>query len=374
MIINIDHFQEINDLYGDAVGDEVLREVAAYLREIIPVREHLYRLHADEFAHLCDGGMDVREFVLFASYVGERISQKSFTVRGRGEVSLSVTMGIAHGSDSLLTNADIALTLAKKEKKNFLVYDESMAMAKEYEKNLEWTKRLKKAIDEERIVPLFQPIVDTGTGAVVKYEALMRMVDERGDFIAPVHFIELAKKNKLYHQLTKIMIHKTMERFADVPYVVSINISVEDILNKEIYGYIVSQLKERAIGEKIIFEIIESEGIENFARVIEFIEEVKRYGAKIAIDDFGTGYSNFSYLSKLDVDYLKIDGSLIKNITTDADHLLTVESILFFARKKEIETIAEFVEDEEIFAALVDLGIDYSQGYLFSAPQPTIEP
>ena len=112
--------------------------------------------------------------------------------------------------------------------------------------------------------------------------------------------------------------------------------------------------------------------IVDFEDVVEFIHTVKGFGCKIAIDDFGSGYSNFSYLSKLDVDYIKIDGSLIKNINQDHDHLFTVESILFFAHRKGIKTIAEFVEEEPIFAKMVELGIDYSQGYLFSTPQPTI--
>lgn len=373
MIINIDHFQEINDLYGDSVGDEVLREVAAYLREAIPAKEPLYRLHADEFAHVCDSGIDEREFILFATYLEEKISQKSFAINGKGEVSLSVTMGIAYGSDSLLANADIALKLAKKEKKHFLVYDESMAMAKEYEKNLEWTKRLKKAIEEEKIVPLFQPIVETATEKVVKYEALMRMIDERGGFIAPIHFLKLAKKNKLYHQLTKIMIQKTMERFAHLPYQVSINISVEDILNKEIYSYILQQLKSYSMGEKIVFEIIESEGIENFEQVLEFIEDVKRFGAKISIDDFGTGYSNFDYLMKLKVDYIKIDGSMIKNIDTDLNAQMITTTIVTFAKNMNIKCVAEFVHSQRVYEKVRELGVEYAQGYYFGIPSDRIE-
>ncbi|MDD2780201.1 GGDEF domain-containing phosphodiesterase [Sulfuricurvum sp.] len=372
MIINIDGFQEINDLYGDHVGDIILKDFAHYLQEIIPVKEGIYRLHSDEFAHLCTRGMELNEFKIFAAYVSEKIAQKSFNIDDKSEVSLSATIGISYGSEQLLMNADIALKLAKKSKKNFLIYDDTMAMAKEYEKNFEWTKRLKKAIEEDKIIPVFQPIVDTKTEKIVKYEALMRMIDDKGGLIAPVHFLELAKKNKLYHQLTKIIIDKTFKRFENLPYLVSINISVEDILNKEIHHFIFSKLEESSIGNKIVFEIIESEGIENFDQVLEFIDSVKKYGVKISIDDFGTGYSNFEYLMKLKVDYIKIDGSMIKNIDNDQNSQIITKSIVNFAKSMNIKTVAEFVHSKNVFEKVKELDVDFSQGYYFGEPSSTI--
>ena len=169
------------------------------------------------------------------------------------------------------------------------------------------------------------------------------------------------------------MIRKTFAVFGKSDYEFSLNLTLQDIINDETRILLYHTLEHSSASNRVVFEIVESEGIENFDEVAEFIKTLKHYGCKIAIDDFGTGYSNFSYLSKLDIDYIKIDGSLIKNINNDADHLLTVESILFFARKKGIKTIAEFVEDEAILTTLISLGVDYSQGYLFSTPQPTIE-
>jgi len=372
MIINIDAFQEINDLYGDQSGDFILKEFAQFLQEIMPKQNGLYRLHSDEFAHVCDMGMSLREFKIFASYVSEKISQKSFMISEKSEVSLSATMGISHGSESLLMNADIALKLAKKSKKNYLIYDDSMAMAKEYEKNFDWTKRLKRAIEEDKIIPVFQPIVDTRSQKTVKYEALMRMVDHNGSHIAPVHFLELAKKNKLYHQLTKIIIDKTFQMFADLPYIVSINISVEDIINKETNKFILKKLQESTIGSRIVFEIIESEGIENFDQVLEFIDNVKQYGAKISIDDFGTGYSNFEYLMKLKVDYIKIDGSMIKNIDSDVNAQMITKTIVSFAKSMNIQTVAEFVHSKNVFEKVQEMNVDFSQGYYFGEPVAVI--
>ena len=373
MIINIDSFQEINDLYGDEAGDVILVEFAKFLEENLPKTGSLYRLHSDEFAHLCRSSRDVNEFKVIAARVSELISQKRFKIDDKSEVSLTATVGVSYGYEMLLANADTALKLAKKTKKDFLIYDDSMAMAKEYEKNLEWTKRLKSAIEDDKIVPLYQPIIDTKTKKIVKYESLMRMIAADGSYIAPIHFLELSKKNKLYHQLTKIMIEKTFERFKNLPYSVSINLSVDDIVNKDIYKFIINQLKNSPISNNIVFEIIESEGIENFDQVLEFINEAKKYGAKISIDDFGTGYSNFEYLMKLKVDYIKIDGSMIKNIDINKDSQMITQTIVQFAQKMGIKTVAEFVHSKNVFEKIEELGVDYTQGYYFGAPSDKIE-
>jgi EAL domain-containing protein (putative c-di-GMP-specific phosphodiesterase class I) len=191
--------------------------------------------------------------------------------------------------------------------------------------------------------------------------------------LSPYWFLEHAKKSKLYDKLTRIMITKTFAVFENLDYEFSLNLTLPDIVSDETRTFLYNILEHSSASNRVVFEIVESEGIENFDEVTDFIKTVKQYGCKIAIDDFGTGYSNFNYLSKLDVDFIKIDGSLIKNINVDDDHLLTVESILFFAQRKGIQTIAEFVEDEAIFDRLQQLGVHYSQGYLFSIPAPDIQ-
>jgi len=201
---------------------------------------------------------------------------------------------------------------------------------------------------------------------------LIRLIDEDGSVLSPYLFLEHAKKSKLYDTLTQIMVAKTFDVFETLEFEFSINLTLQDIQCTETRDFLYTTLQNSKVAKRAVFEIVESEGIENFEEVALFIRRLKSYGCKIAIDDFGTGYSNFSYLSKLDVDYIKIDGSLIKNINSDEDHLLTVESILFFAHKKGIKTIAEFVEDEKTFTKLVDLGVTYTQGYLFSIPSANL--
>ena len=371
MIINIDRFQELNDLYGHNEGDTILKEVADFLQTQLIDDAMLFKLHADEYG-LLFSNEDEMEY--FEKYIVELISSinknKFFVDNGKSNIFLNCTVGIAHGSTLLLANADIALKQAKKRKVNHLVYDQSMKVEHQYEQNLQWTKKIKDAIKDDKIVSLFQPIVDCKTQKIVKYESLIRMIDEKGEYISPMYFLDLAKKNKLYHELTKIVIHKTFEAFIDSKYKVSVNLSVDDILNPEIVDLLKEKLTQTGIGSRIVFEIIESEGIENFDKVMEFITEIKKFGCQISIDDFGTGYSNFEYLMKLKVDYIKIDASMIKNIDVNNESEMITETIVDFAKKFGIKTIAEFVYSQSVFEKVNTLNVDYAQGYHFGKPEP----
>ena len=365
-LINIDGFQEINNLYGNIIGDTVLKDYAKFLNKM--THDNcctLYRLHSDEFAILCTQHFDLDEINKFATYITESTAKKEFKIDKKTNISISSTIGVSFGKNLLLTNADIALKLAKAKKENYLIYNSSMNAEHEYAQNLNWTKKIKEAINNDKIVPLFQPIVCVETQKIVKYEALMRMVDKNGEYIPPIHFLELAKKNKLYHQLTKIIINKTFDKFETNANAVSINLSVYDIVNEDIINLIIDKLEKTQIGNRVIFEIIESDGIENFDQVIEFIDRVKAYGCKIAIDDFGTGYSNFEYLMKLKVDFIKIDASMIKNIDTDENSLMVTQTIIDFAKKMNIKTIAEFVHSKSVFDKISTIEIDFAQGYYF---------
>jgi EAL domain-containing protein (putative c-di-GMP-specific phosphodiesterase class I) len=197
---------------------------------------------------------------------------------------------------------------------------------------------------------------------------LVRLEDD-DKLISPYFFLDISKKTKHYTNITKTMIKKTFEMFKDRDVEFSINLTIQDILNEQIKIYLFEMIESYNMGNRVIFEIVESESIQNFQDVINFINEVRYFGCKIAIDDFGTGYSNFEYLLKIKADYIKIDGSMIKNIDTDTDAQIVVSTIVDFAKKMGVKTIAEFVENEAIYNKIVELGVDYSQGYYFSTPK-----
>ena len=368
MILNIDKFQHINDLYGDKIGNDIIKNTANIIKENVSKDAILFKLHADEYALYLPTAGVYEEIKTLALHLANCIENHTFTIN-ENEIYVNATIGVAYGTSNLLNNADMALKLAKKKRKKYLIYESSMNIEHDYEQNLKWSKKIKDAIENNRIEPLFQPIVDTKTSKIVKYEALMRMIDEKGEYLSPIHFLELAKKNKLYPKLTKIIIEKTFEIFKNIDAQVSINLSVYDVLNEDVYSTIIEKLNEYKLGDKIVFELIESDGIENYKEVIEFINEVKKTGAKISIDDFGTGYSNFEYIMKLKVDYIKIDASMIKDIDKNINSQMVTETIIDFAKKMNIQTIAEFVHSQSVFDVVREMGIDFAQGYYFGKPQ-----
>jgi EAL domain-containing protein (putative c-di-GMP-specific phosphodiesterase class I) len=269
----------------------------------------------------------------------------------------------------LLQTVDMAYAIAKIENKEILIYSDDISLSSTYKRNIFWSKKIKKALLSGKIVPYFQPIVNNQNQLFEKYESLVRLIEEDGQVVSPYFFLEISKKTKQYSSITKIMIEKSFEYFQNKSCEFSINLTMEDIVNEEMNSFIFELLKKYQIGSRVVFEIVESESIQNYETVSEFIKKLKSFGCKIAIDDFGSGYSNFEYILKLNVDYLKIDGSLIKNITTDPNAKIVVSTIVDFAKKLSIKTIAEFVENEAIFRVMQELGIDYSQGYYFQAPQ-----
>ena len=277
------------------------------------------------------------------------------------------------GAQEVLTNADMALKTAKKQRKALLSYDPALNIKQGYEQNIHWVRRLHNALEHQRLVPYFQPIVEAKTRKIERYECLIRMVEEDGRVISPYYFLDIAKRLKLYPQLTRLMIEQSFKAFEHQPYTFSINLSIEDIVDTKSSQWILHKVRECSFASRIIFEIVESEGIQNYDAVNEFIQEVKRYGVKIAIDDFGAGYSNFAYMMRLDIDYIKIDGSIIRDICTNHSSQVITQTIVEFAQKLNIQTVAEFVADEAIYTYLSNLPINSMQGYLFGQPRATLD-
>ena len=370
-VVDIRSFNDINDFYGNTIGDKVLKDISKLISYYCNENKlNSYRVNSDIFA-IASSDIAKEEFIARIQFLQNEINNQCF-VYEEGKIFLTIVMGVALEEELLFEKAEMALNYAKKNKELFQIYREDLNIYEGIKENIIWTKKIKDAIAENRIVPFFQPIVNNSLKTIEKCEALIRMIDENGKVISPYFFLDIAKKAGLYKELTIIMLEKTFEVLNKTNYEISINLLLQDIMNSEIRALIIKKLKKVRNPEKIVFEIVESEGIENFNEVTEFIKEVKKYGSKIAIDDFGTGYSNFNYLMKLNVDYIKIDGSIIKNVHKDKSAEIVTKTIVLFAKELGIETIAEFVSEEEIYNKIKDLNVDYSQGYYFSEPKENI--
>ena len=371
VIINIDDFKEINDLFGHKIGDKILQDFTKKLKSIIKTNNpKLYRLAGDEFALLFKNKMSRSDLRHFLDIFAQKIENMIFFY-GDKELSLHVTMGAVTSKDGALEKADIALKKARKHRNVYEIYDKATdsKVEKEYEKNIMWVKNLKKAIELDRVMPFFQPIINTQTLKPKGYESLVRIIEDNGEIVAPGVFLEIAKKSRFYHRITEIMIEKSCQYFQDSPCSFSINLSILDIMNPHIVQILKESVKAYKVEKRIILEIVESEGIENYDLVYKFVKDMKDIGCQIAIDDFGTGYSNFEHILKLPIDYIKIDGSLVKNICNDENSELIVSTIVGFAKKKGIKTVSEYVNSEEVFLKVKEIGVDYAQGYFFDKPK-----
>ncbi|WP_428737064.1 EAL domain-containing protein [Sulfurimonas sp.] len=370
VLINIDKFSQINNLYGESFGDKVLLAFSQIMNHAVEQRDtcELYKLAGDEFVVL-SVERDAEVLRNNINNMVQYLNDTPISIDGQ-EVSIGISVGISlEENESLLETASMALKFAKRLGKHIVIYSDQVSLNHEYENNIKWVKEIREAIKKDRIVLYYQAIKDNPTGKIYKYETLIRLLDTHGNVISPHSFLEIAKKSKLYKELTKIVINKSFEYFKDKDYNFSVNITIEDILDPKINSYIIESLQKYNIGHKVAFEIVETEGIEKFDIVEKFIHEVKSYGAKISIDDFGTGYSNFEYLMRLQADYIKIDGSIIKNIVHDKKSALITSIIVSFAKEMHMKTIGEFVENEDIEKKLKELGVDKSQGYFIEKPK-----
>ena len=369
-IININSFQEINNLFGVEFGDMVLKNLADILNTYInKTGLSLYKLPSDEYAVFANHSTDINDFETLMYEIENAIANDPFWI-GKQELHVSVAIGLAHEKESILTHADMALKVARKQNKILQRYDKSLEEEKKYHINQKYIRVLKSALTDERIVAYYQPIVDNYTQEIVKYEALMRLIDDHGQIVSPFFFLNVAKKTRIYPRLTKKIVSDAMIFVSTHDKFVSINLSVEDIEDEHTREFIFEKLSESSHAEKICFEITESEGIENYTSVQCFIENIKTRGAKVSIDDFGSGYSNFMHLLNMNVDYIKIDGSIIKNIAQEKNSQIVAQTIMELAQRLNIEVIAEFVSDESIYQMVKSFGIQYSQGYHFGRPAP----
>ena len=370
LIINVDGFQQINDFYGHVAGDYVLSSLSETLKLLTSTQPDMtvYKLSGDEFAVFTSHSIGYHSLELFLKGLGERIENVPIYFED-AKIKIQVTMGTTVDIKDGMEKADIALKTARINHKPFMIYDGSLNIEDQYHQNMQWIHRLTAAIDNDRIVPYYQPIFDNNTGAVVSYECLIRLIEKDGNVLSPFHFLEISKKARLYTRLTGIMVEKSCRHFAGKADHFSINLSVDDILDDDTVSFIKEQIQKYGVQEQIIFEILESVGIENYTEVLSFIEEMKSLGCRFAIDDFGSGYSNFDHLLQLKIDYIKIDGSLIRNLHTDTNAISIIEAIVYFAHKRQLKCIAEFVHNSEVYEIVKALGIDRSQGFFLGEPR-----
>jgi len=384
LYLDLDQFKVINDTCGHVAGDELLRQLAMLLKEPIRESDTLARLGGDEFGVLLahcslDKAQSVAERMLQLIREFRFVWQdKTFAIGA--SAGLVIIDGSGQTLSDLLRAADMACYAAKERGRNRVhVYRPDDAELLQRHGEMQWISRLQRALEEDRFVLFSQPIVSLSPAkdSARQAELLLRLRGDDGTLILPGAFIPAAERYSLMPELDRWVVRHAFTNIArwggpDSDGVLGkcfINLSGATLSDDGFAGYVREQLRVHAVApESVCFEITETAAIANLASALEFIGEVKRLGCQVALDDFGAGLSSFSYLKTLRADFLKIDGSFIRNMLADPMDAAIVEAINSVGHVAGLETIAEFVETPEIKEALARIGVDYAQGYGIALP------
>ncbi len=376
ILMQLEHYDILEEFYDTETLEKLLIKTHDYLLDKLQTLysdiERLYMLENGIYAVLID--KDKVDTIRFSKLqrLQQTIKKESISIDETLECDIGINISVVCEGENFLESAIIGLKRASKLKQSFIIANHFSQLQKERARqNIQKISLIKQALEHSRIVSYFQPIVDNKTGKKIKLESLVRLIDSDGKILTPQHFLEASKKSNLYTYITKEVLRRSFEVLEDCDLDISINLSVPDIERantKELIFDFLERYKNYA--HRITFELLEDEQFQNFFDISEFVTKVKSYGVTIAIDDFGSGYSNYYRLLEYRPDILKIDGSLIRRIDKDDYSKSVVKSIVTFAKERGIKTVAEFIENEEIFEIVKELGVDYSQGYFFGKPSP----
>ena len=384
LFIDIDHFKYVNDNFGHRSGDQLIIGVGSVLRDI--ARAHsgdLYRLGGDEFAiHLPDALR--KQAAESAEAALEAVRHYRFQASEQKIVAnLSASIGIAlypfHGNDvpSLFSNVDIAMYQAKDLGRNRQVlFDQASDNLRSTHKRIHWAKRLRDALDDDRLVLFAQPVVRLRDQKPVHHEVLVRIRDDEGGLILPSSFIELAESLSLVQEIDMQVVEKLLQFMRQHNQVGKklryfVNLSRVSISDPRWIQRFVSLLKTSSIDpSQLVFEITETAAMSEIDVTLTFINRLKDMGCRFALDDFGAGFSSFYYLKRFEVDYLKIDGSFIRDLASDEGSRLFVRALSDVAQGLSKQVVAEWVESPEVLKLLIEMGTEFGQGYLFQRPIP----
>ena len=380
LFINIDGLRYINNTYGHHEGDKVLQHIATVLQKSTRSNDSVARFGGDVFA-VALTNISIENIAIKVQAILNNIEQSKFFIAAN-EHGVTATIGASLSEqeiavEDLINNADFALMLAKRQGFNhfYLYHKEDESYRRDFSLKLNNLNILKRAIANENFEMHYQPIVSLENGDITHYEALIRMRDDQGNFLAPDIFIKTAEAfglvNKIDHMVVRACFRKLAELPASLQVSLAINLSGKSVGDPQLLALIASEIAQKKFDPtRVIFEITETAAFFNLELVQHFVREIKKLGCKFALDDFGVGFSSFYYIKKLDIDYLKIDGSFIQKLPENENDQVFVKAMVEISCVFGMKVIAEWVEDEATSIVLKQLGANYGQGYYFGRPAP----
>ncbi|WP_236861302.1 EAL domain-containing protein [Campylobacter sp. RM16192] len=377
VIMDIDNFRKMNNYFGYNICNQVLMYLAELTTRIAEKEGmKVYRTGADQFTFVEDKNFFIDRYEELATKLLDTLKGLIIDVEREDEdkqdlIEVHCTVGFSLDESDTFKKAMLALEYAKSNGKDYFCYLKSIDDTTQYVEQIKRSNLIRNAIINDKIIPFYQPIFNAKK-QVVKYEMLARIQNSR-EIISPNVFLDVSKRIKRYVDIEKVLLEKSFKLISDNPHaLISVNLSGRDMTDGDMSVFIIDRINRYKIADRVVFEILEDENIENLERVIKFIDRVKNMGVRIAIDDFGSGYSNFSYLLRIKPDFIKIDGSIIKNVDIDDDSRSVAGAIIAFAKKLNITIVAEFVHSKSVFEACVDLGVDEFQGFYLGEPSDTL--
>lgn len=397
LYLKIDNFNDLRLNYSTIMIDEIIKVFANSLKNALNVKNNdevlkninIYHLQLDEF---CIVYKNHEEAMAAADLIQKHFKAKNINpIMGKKNKfelqinhnmelkDLELNIGISSERDIRKSNQEVINRLAQailasyetiKTKEPYCVYKEGLSIEKQHAEQQRVVAQIRYALENDKIFVVCQGVHNSLTKEVSYYEVLVRLRDEHNNIVSPGLFLDVARKVGLYKNIQEVVINKVFDLIENYPEAkFSINLANSDIINKETRDVFEGRLEKCSRPEALCVEILESESIDKYDDLSNFLTSISLRGCKIAIDDFGSGYSNFYRLLKIKFDYLKIDGSIIESLVVDSNARTVLETLVGFAHKQGYEVVAEFVKNQEILKIVQDYGIEKAQGYELSKPE-----
>ena len=377
-ILNLNQFKEINETLGHESGDQLLKQVAVRLSEVIHDPDTLARLDSDEFAVLQPNISDIEDLnkaVATVSYaLGKLFTLEGLSLEVSGRVGAAIFPDHATTASDLLRQTDLAMHVAKQDQRQYVVYSESLAQSRTT-RRLTLMAELRQAIEQDDLQIHYQPKLNVATGQISDAEALVRWQHKRHGLMSPDSFIPLAERSGLIRNLSYWVLNEALRQASEwqaegINISLSVNLSTQDLANHELPDLIDQLLAAHSISpQRLILEITETALMVNHEYALQTLTRLAEMGVRCSIDDFGTGYSSLSYLKKLPASELKIDKSFVMDMLDNENDAVIVRTIIDLAHNLGLKVTGEGVENKTLHDELINQGCDFLQGYSICRPK-----
>jgi EAL domain-containing protein (putative c-di-GMP-specific phosphodiesterase class I) len=377
LLVKILEFGRLNEVYGIKFGDAYLRSFADRLRSEchqLPGLIGPYRLSGSEFAYqLFDDEADTVLWQTRAKWLINDLNSYDLEVWG-AQIPVMVVGGLSlwdeevDDEEQLLLQAAMAMNKARQLHVPVLEYDIAWRERQKYQQAQEWLEKVRDALNEDRIEPVFQPIYNQAVGIIDKYECLLRLRDHQDQLIAPGFFLNAVRHTREYLRLTQVMFEKSCALFSRRNEQFTLNLSEDDFRHTDHLQRLYDIVLRNDVGHRLTLEVVESEEITSYEQMLKALAPFRALGCRVAIDDFGSGYANFVHITGLEAELLKIDGSLIQAMVHDPSREGVVRGLVEFGHRMGLKVVAEFVSSDDLWRRVARMGVDGVQGYAVSAP------